>query len=143
MSKKIFATAINCMDGRVQTPVIEYLQHQYGADYGDMVTEPGSNKILAESINFFMIDMFSEKQMINDAYNLLLTLANRYPTDFFIQLQCGKLLQILGYNYKNQEMLELSQKYYEKAVIANRFKGQFAQMIYSQTMQSLMKEGGN
>ncbi|RKX22418.1 MAG: hypothetical protein DRP35_01995 [Candidatus Zixiibacteriota bacterium] len=95
----------------------------------------------SKSGNILLIDMFSERQMFNDAYNLLLALAERCPTDFFIQMQCGKLLQVLGYNYKNQQMLELSKKYYEKAVTANRFKSNFAQMTYSQTMQSLMKKG--
>ena len=48
MSSK-FATAINCMDGRVQVPVIEYVKRNYGIDYVDMITEPGPNKILAEN----------------------------------------------------------------------------------------------
>ena len=43
-----FVTAINCMDGRVQIPVIEWLRKEYGINYIDMITEPGPNKILAE-----------------------------------------------------------------------------------------------
>ncbi|MFC1767265.1 carbonic anhydrase [Candidatus Margulisiibacteriota bacterium] len=43
-----FATAINCMDGRVQTPVADYLKGKYNVQYVDMITEPGPNKILAE-----------------------------------------------------------------------------------------------
>ena len=43
-----FCTAINCMDGRVQLPVINYLKKRYGTEYVDMVTEPGPNKVLAE-----------------------------------------------------------------------------------------------
>lgn len=48
MTNKIFATAINCMDGRVQIPVIEWLTGQYCVDYVDMITEPGPNRLLAE-----------------------------------------------------------------------------------------------
>ena len=48
-ASNIFATAINCMDGRTQLPVIEYMKSRYGVDYVDMVTEPGTNKILAEN----------------------------------------------------------------------------------------------
>ena len=44
-----FATAINCMDGRVQIPVIEYIKQNYRVDYVDMITEPGANKILADN----------------------------------------------------------------------------------------------
>lgn len=36
-----FGTAINCMDGRVQIPVIEWMKKNFGLDYVDMVTEPG------------------------------------------------------------------------------------------------------
>jgi len=48
MNKKKFVTAINCMDGRVQLPVIDWMKKQYAADFVDMITEPGPNKILAE-----------------------------------------------------------------------------------------------
>ncbi len=41
-----FATAVNCMDGRVQLPVIEYIKDKYGADFIDMVTEAAPIKIL-------------------------------------------------------------------------------------------------
>jgi len=49
MTNKIFATAINCMDGRVQIPVIDWLRRQYGVDYVDMITEPGPERLLAEA----------------------------------------------------------------------------------------------
>ena len=48
MTEKRFATAINCMDGRVQTPVIEWLKKRYLVDYVDMITEPGPERLLAE-----------------------------------------------------------------------------------------------
>ncbi|KUK11126.1 MAG: hypothetical protein XD50_0571 [Clostridia bacterium 41_269] len=44
-----FAVAVNCMDGRVQVPVINFLKEKYGVDYVDMITEPGPDKILAEN----------------------------------------------------------------------------------------------
>jgi len=43
-----FCTAVNCMDGRVQLPVIRYLQSRFNVDYVDSVTEPGPNLILAK-----------------------------------------------------------------------------------------------
>lgn len=49
MGKMKFATAINCMDGRVQIPVIKWIKKKYVVDYIDMITEPGPNKILADS----------------------------------------------------------------------------------------------
>jgi hypothetical protein len=43
-----FCTAVNCMDGRVQLPVISYLKKRFEAVYIDVVTEPGPIKILAD-----------------------------------------------------------------------------------------------
>jgi hypothetical protein len=45
---KKFATALNCMDGRVQIPVIEFLKKKYKVDFVDMITEPGIDKVLSE-----------------------------------------------------------------------------------------------
>ncbi len=36
-----FCRAINCIDGRVQLPVIEYLMDRFGVQYVDSVTEAG------------------------------------------------------------------------------------------------------
>jgi len=46
--KRTIATAINCIDGRTQIPVIEYMKTTYNVDYVDMITAGGVNKILAE-----------------------------------------------------------------------------------------------
>ena len=46
---KTFACAINCMDGRIQDAVKNYIKEHHGVDYVDMVTEPGPNKILADN----------------------------------------------------------------------------------------------
>ena len=50
MENKTFACAINCMDGRVQDAVKNYMKELYGVDFVDMVTEPGPNKILATNM---------------------------------------------------------------------------------------------
>jgi len=48
-TNKRFATAINCMDGRVQKPVMGYMIKKFKVDFVDMITEPGPNKILAKN----------------------------------------------------------------------------------------------
>jgi len=42
-----FATCLNCMDGRVQLPVIHWIKENYGVDYVDMITEAGMDGALA------------------------------------------------------------------------------------------------
>ena len=48
MSHGKFGTAINCMDGRAQLPVINWMKSRYGLDYIDMITEPGPDKMLTQ-----------------------------------------------------------------------------------------------
>ena len=48
MAEGTFGTAINCMDGRMQQPIIDWMKKEFGFDYIDMITEPGPDKILAE-----------------------------------------------------------------------------------------------
>lgn len=43
-----FVTALNCIDGRTQIPVIDYLKGKYGVDYVDMITEAGIDGIMAK-----------------------------------------------------------------------------------------------
>jgi len=42
---------VNCIDGRVQIPVIRYLQQGFGVLYVDLVTEPGPALSLAGSVD--------------------------------------------------------------------------------------------
>lgn len=48
MAHGIFVTAVNCMDGRTQQPVVDWMRARFGADYVDTITEPGPDGILAD-----------------------------------------------------------------------------------------------
>jgi len=45
--KKRFGTALNCIDGRTQIPVIRWVKENFGVDYVDMITEPGMDRVLS------------------------------------------------------------------------------------------------
>lgn len=47
MEKK-FGTALNCIDGRTQIPVIKWIKEHFHVDYVDLITEPGMDKVLAQ-----------------------------------------------------------------------------------------------
>jgi len=47
MAQGTFATTINCMDGRTQLPVINWMIERFGVDYVDSITEPGPDGIIA------------------------------------------------------------------------------------------------
>lgn len=43
-----FCTVVTCMDGRIQLPVIQYLQKRFYAQYVDSITEAGPKLILSQ-----------------------------------------------------------------------------------------------
>lgn len=46
MSKR--AVCLNCIDGRVQVPAIEWIKKNHDVEFVDMVTEPGMNGIVSD-----------------------------------------------------------------------------------------------
>jgi len=55
-----FVTCLNCMDGRVQLPVIYWIKENYGVDYVDMITEAGMDGVLADE-NYKNVDSLIKK----------------------------------------------------------------------------------
>ncbi len=51
-----FCTAINCMDGRVQLPVIPFLQDYFKAEFVDSITEPGPVRVLAKTTDLMVLN---------------------------------------------------------------------------------------
>ena len=55
-----FCTVINCMDGRIQLPVLNFLRGRLGVEYVDNITEAGPIKFLAEQTDLGVIqDIFN------------------------------------------------------------------------------------
>lgn len=106
--------------------------------------QPDSSLALAEqfvlehpeskSAGVLLVDLLSSRQEFDRVKTLLVSLADRYPTDFFIQMQCGRFLQILGLTRGDQSLMELARWYYERGVNVNRYKAGFASQLYGQTM---------
>lgn len=60
-----FATVINCMDGRTQLPVIDYMKTRFNVDYVDVITEPGPVKVIAEQWNAYQVHSIQQRLMIS------------------------------------------------------------------------------
>jgi len=78
MVRDKFATAINCIDGRAQIPVIEWIIFNHSVQYVDMITEPGVDNILSSR---------SEKQTA--------AIANKLQTS--IRVHQSNLVAIVGH----------------------------------------------
>ncbi|GIW66692.1 MAG: hypothetical protein KatS3mg095_0590 [Candidatus Parcubacteria bacterium] len=65
MKNKKFITVINCMDGRVQLPVNNWLRKRFQADFVDTITEPGPNRILATNSPKFLVTSIKKRVEIS------------------------------------------------------------------------------
>ena len=59
-----FGTAINCIDGRTQNPVSQWIKENYSVDYVDTVTEPGPDKVLLEA-DYAKIEQIKSQLLIS------------------------------------------------------------------------------
>ncbi len=75
MSNQKFATAINCMDGRTQGPVAEYMRKTFSVEYVDAVTEPGPIRILAEFKDIPLIANIKKRVAISVEHHRSSTIA--------------------------------------------------------------------
>ena len=57
MLKDTFATAITCIDGRVQRPVTDWVKLQFNVHHVDLITEPGPDKVLSSGPQQMVEDM--------------------------------------------------------------------------------------
>ena len=60
-----FVTAINCIDGRVQSPVSSFLKTRFGAQYVDMITCPGPVSVLSKSEESQLVRHLHDSVMIS------------------------------------------------------------------------------
>jgi hypothetical protein len=70
-----FVTCINCIDGRTQLPVIEFLRRKYDVDFVDLITIPGADGVLAggekEIIELVKkMSEFQSKRILHDSWQL-------------------------------------------------------------------------
>jgi len=74
-----FGTAINCIDGRTQAPVSDWIKENHSVDYVDVITEPGCDKVLLE-VDYVKIDHIKSKLLISiKAHNSsLIVIAGHY-----------------------------------------------------------------
>ncbi len=61
VDQRFVATAVICMDGRVQEPVAEYLKKKLGVAFVDMITDAGPDGILAQMTDYETIKAIKKR----------------------------------------------------------------------------------
>lgn len=46
--EKRYGTVLNCIDGRTQIPIIQWMKENFGLDYVDLITDAGMDKVLSQ-----------------------------------------------------------------------------------------------
>ena len=59
-----FGTTINCIDGRTQKPVSEWIKENFQVDVVDTITEPDCDKVMPEN-NLEKIEQLKSKVLIS------------------------------------------------------------------------------
>lgn len=54
MPREKFATAITCIDGRVQQPIMDWVKLHVNVNHVDLVTEPGPDKVLSRESTYIV-----------------------------------------------------------------------------------------
>lgn len=65
MSHGTFATTINCMDGRTQLPINDFIKSNYHVDFVDTITEAGPDKILADNTDATTIESIKKRVLVS------------------------------------------------------------------------------
>ncbi|MEE9542513.1 MAG: carbonic anhydrase [Thermodesulfobacteriota bacterium] len=128
-----FCTVVNCIDGRVQLPVIKYLQKRFNVEYVDSVTEAGPSLTLSEGKDSASIQTILKRLKISiESHNSVgVAIAGHYgcagnpasQADKIIHIQ--KATQFVRQHYKNIEIIGLyvDKEWKVHEVIDNKING--------------------
>ncbi len=72
MANGKFATSISCMDGRIQTPISDWIKKNYSVDFVDTITEPGVEKKITENIDIEQIKSKAEISIFKHKSELII-----------------------------------------------------------------------
>jgi len=100
-----FCIAVNCIDGRAQLPVIEFLKKRFNADYVDCITEAAPALILAGETNRRQVQSIVDRIDISIA---------GHNTAAIAIVACDKCAGDSADKQKQLERLDLSVKFLKR-----------------------------
>ena len=129
---------------------LEYQESNYeiAVDYFSKKDIPNTivylNKFMGEnghqkSSDLMLTTIFFQNGQFERVYTIATNMANRYKTDFFVNMQCGQMLQAIGIITKDQKYISLSHYYYKQATIYNPYKSDFIMTQYQNVIKTYNK----
>jgi len=87
------------------------------------------------SAGLLLSKLLGKRDQADRAGQLLISLANEYPTNFYLQIECAHFLHQMAMMRNDTALLETAKSYYTRAVAVNGYKGSLINNLYSQTMK--------
>ncbi len=89
---------------------------------------PGS-----KSAGLLLAETYLRLGQYDRVYGLLMDLTDRFRTDFWVQLQCGRFLQLLALQRQDSQLANMAQRYYQRAVSADHYRADYAMRLWQKT----------
>ena len=90
-----------------------------------------------------LVNLLYEKGEYRKMITAITILTSRYTTDFYINLNCGQLTQIVGLLNKDGYLISLAKKYYNQATIIDPYKIEMVNQLYLQTLQQFQNSNNS
>jgi 4-amino-4-deoxy-L-arabinose transferase-like glycosyltransferase len=87
----------------------------------------------SKSGGLLLADILMKFGKYDETYTLLTSLAKRFPTDFNIQFQCGRFIQIYAAMKKDSNLQMMALQHYDQAVRVDPYKGDWANRLWQET----------
>ena len=95
---------------------------------------------LTKSCGRLMTDISLRTGQYDNALRMVTTMAEKYPTDFSVQMMCGKVYLLLASKSENQALMPQAYKYIDRGVRVNRFKAGYATQLVQETMRRMQQQ---
>lgn len=96
----------------------------------------------SKSAGLLLGDLLAKKGRLDEAFSLLTSLTQRFPTDFNVHLQCGQFIQIVAEQKNDNSLRYMAETYYAQAVKINPYKADYARKIWQQIAAQFRKGTG-
>jgi len=84
-------------------------------------------------------DVLWKRNQYQLAITLMRRFAEKYRRDWNVQMQTAKMIQVVAMMQESNQLLAESRDYYERAALANRFRGGEANQTYTNLLQTIGK----
>ncbi|MDZ4722338.1 MAG: hypothetical protein SGI97_00275 [candidate division Zixibacteria bacterium] len=112
---------------------------QHNLASAELVFQSSPGLLMTKSGGLLMAELLRRGNRLQEAYDVFVSLAGRYPTDFSVQLEAGHFIQRLGLTKNDTRLISQANNLFSTAVTLNPLKSEYARDLYNQNIRELSK----